>query len=105
MMMLLTQELKDRFIKIWTQEDEADPIIVAHFFNPQGAGDRYAFSYDDVDQIFFGYVSIFKDWNDEMWYFTVQELGSYKGPLGLWIERDKYRHEIPFSQLKKYNDD
>lgn len=102
--MLLTQELKDRFLKVGDQQDNPDPIIVAHFFNPQGAGDWYCFSYDDVDQIFFGYVSIFKDWNDEMWYFTVQELESYKGPLGLGIERDRYRHEIPFSQLKKYND-
>ena len=38
----------------------------------------------------FGYVSIFGDWNDEWGYFSLAELESYKGPLGIGIERDLY---------------
>ena len=103
--MLLTQELKDRFLKVGDQRDESDPIIVAHFFNPGWAWDWYAFSYDDVDQIFVWYVSIFRDRNDECWSFSLQELQNYRWPLGLGIERDRFWKEIPFSSLKKYWDE
>ena len=102
--MLLTKELKDRFLAVGSQADNPDPIIIAHFFNPNGAWDRYATEYDDVDQIFYGYVSIFKDRNDERGSFSLAELERYRGPMWLGLEHDKFWTEIPFSKLKKYYD-
>ena len=98
-MKLLTQELVDRFQQIGRQEDKSDPIIIAKFFNPTGAGTWYATEYNPSDKTFFGYVSIFGDWNDEWGYFSLTELESLKGPYGLGIERDIYFTETPSSKV------
>lgn len=98
-MRLMTKELEKRFSKIGSQENVKDPVIVAKFFNPQGAGTWYATEYDPKDKMFFGYVSIFGDWNDEWGYFSLAELESYRGPWGLGIERDLYWTEVKASTV------
>ena len=98
-MKLLTQELVDRFQQVGRQEDKSDPIIIAKFFNPTGAGTWYATEYNPSDKTFYGYVSIFGDWNDEWGYFSLTELESLKGPFGLGIERDIYFTETPSSKV------
>ena len=89
-MKLLTKTLEKRFAKIGSQADEKDPLVIAKFFNPCGAGTWYATEYDPEREVFFGYVSIFMDHNDEWGTFSLEELESYKGPLGSGIERDRY---------------
>jgi hypothetical protein len=98
-MRLMTKHLERRFAQVGTQENVKDPVIVAKFFNPTGAGTWYATEYDPRDKIFFGYVSIFGDWNDEWGYFSLTELESYKGPLGIGIERDLYWTERNISTV------
>ena len=98
-MRLMTAELEKRFSQVGSQEKVKDPVIVAKFFNPTGAGTWYATEYDPKDKIFFGYVSIFGDWNDEWGYFSLVELESYKGPLGIGIERDLYFGERNISSV------
>ena len=98
-MRLMTTELEKRFSEVGSQENEKDPVIVAKFFNPTGAGTWYATEYDPKDKMFFGYVSIFGDWNDEWGYFSLQELESYNGPLGIGIERDLYFGEQKMSSV------
>jgi len=100
-MKLLTKALLNRFAQVGMQEDKKDPIVIAKFFNPTGAGTWYATEYDPNDRIFFGYVSIFGDWNDEWGYFSLDELKSFKGRFGLGIERDLYFDEVPASQVIK----
>jgi hypothetical protein len=99
-MTLLTKELLDRFAVIGSQEGEADPIIIAKFFNPTGAGTWYATEYDPTEKIFFGYVSIFGDECDEWGYFSVAELEDFHGHFNLGIERDIHFGEKRFSELK-----
>ena len=98
-MKLLTKELLERFVKVGRQEDSADPIVVAKFFNPTGAGTWYATEYDPESKEFFGFVSIFGDWNDEWGSFSLAELESYRGNFGLGIERDLYFDEKRISQV------
>jgi len=97
--MLLTKELLKRFEEIGRQEDSKDPIVVAKFFNPAGAGTWYATEYDPGSKEFFGYVSIFGDWNDEWGSFSLDELQSYRGNFGLGIERDRYFDEKRISEV------
>jgi len=99
-MKLLTQELIKRFAKVGRQENTADPIVVAKFFNPTGAGTWYATEYHPESKEFFGYVSIFGDWNDEWGYFSLEELQSYRGKFGLGIERDLYFGEKRISEVE-----
>ena len=98
-MKLLTQELLKRFAKLGRQEDSVDPIVVAKFFNPTGAGTWYATEYDPEIKEFFGFVSIFGDWNDEWGSFSLAELESYRGNFGLGIERDLYFGEKKISEV------
>jgi len=98
-MKLLTKPLLKRFSKVGSQEHIKDPLIIAKFFNPSGAGTWYATEYDPKTRNFFGYVSIFGDWNDEWGYFSLDELESYKGHFGLGIERDLYFGEKRASEI------
>ena len=98
-MQLLTKEILKRFENVGRQENVADPIVIAKFFNPAGAGTWYATEYDPESKEFFGYVSIFGDWNDEWGSFSLDELQSYRGNFGLGIERDRYFDEKPISEV------
>ena len=99
-MKLLTQELLRRFAKIGRQEEVKDPIVVAKFFNPTGAGTWYATEYDPESRCFFGYVSLFGDWNDEWGSFSLGELEDFRGRFGLGIERDRFFRERPISEIQ-----
>jgi len=99
-MKLLTAELVRRFAKIGRQEEVKDPIVVAKFFNPTGAGTWYATEYDPESRCFFGYVILFGDYNDEWGSFTLDELENFRGRFGLGIERDRFFRERPISEIQ-----
>ncbi|MDA1338505.1 MAG: DUF2958 domain-containing protein [bacterium] len=98
-MKLLTKELLLRFEKVGRQEDDKDPIVIAKFFNPTGAGTWLATECDPNSKEFFGFVSIFGDYNDEWGYFSLNELESYIGRFGLGIERDLHFTEQRMSKV------
>jgi hypothetical protein len=98
-MKLITKTLEKRFARVGSQANAKDPLIIAKFFNPTGAGTWYATEYDPKTRTFFGYVSIFGDWNDEWGYFSLDELASYRGMFGLGIERDLYFNEQLASEV------
>jgi hypothetical protein len=100
-MELLTPELKTRFREVGRQEDTDDPLVICKFFNPCGAGTWLATEYDETEKLFFGYVSIFNDHNNEWGEFGLGELQSLKLPFGLGIERDLHFPEMPMSQAVK----
>ena len=60
-MKLLTKELEKAFEKVGCQDDVADPLVVAKFFNPTGGGTWLAMEYWPEGKVFFGYVSLFND--------------------------------------------
>lgn len=101
-MKLMTKAILDRFQKVGRQENSEDPIIIAKFFNPVGAGTWYATEYDPETRIFFGYVILFgvgaieNEWGS----FSLDELESVRGIMGLGIERDIHFGEKKFSEVK-----
>jgi len=98
-MKLMTKELEARFKEVGSQESIGDPLIIAKYFNPSGAGTWYATEYNPEERLFFGYVSIFGDLNDEWGYFSLDELESFKGQFSLGIERDLYFGEKRASEI------
>ena len=98
-MKLLTKELEKRFKEVGSQENVKDPIVIAKYFNPCGAGTWWATEYDPETKVFFGYASIFGDHNDEWGYFSLEELESFTGKFGLGIERDLYCGEQKISEF------
>ena len=99
----MTKELEERFAKVGSQEEVKDPIVIAKFFNPIGRGYWFATEYNPEDKIFFGYVSLFADYNDEWGSFSLDELEDLQLPMGMKIERDAWFKETPSSEIiKKY---
>ena len=97
----MTKEIEERFTEVGRQEEVKDPLVIAKYFNPTGAGTWYATEYDPEARIFFGYVSIFGDHNDEWGSFSLAELEDYEGRFDLGIERDLYFTEQPISGVVK----
>ena len=88
-MKLMTRELEQLFPPLYATEgkDPKDIKIIAKFFTPFGNWIWYATEYDPQKRIFFGYV---RGLENELGYFSLDELESVKGPFGLRIERDLY---------------
>lgn len=102
-MKLLTKELLKRFAEVGSQENVKDPIVICKFFNSTGIGFWFATEYNPEEKMFFGYVSLFGDYNDEWGSFSLAELEEFKGLGGLGIERDLYFDECLSSEvIKKY---
>jgi hypothetical protein len=87
-MKLITKEIEAQFTKIGCQ-DIPDPIVVAKYFNPCGAGTWYATEYDPQNKNCFGFVTGlgYHEWGS----FSLEELESVLcPPLNLPIEMDLY---------------
>ena len=95
-MKLITKQLEKRFRELG-QQDIPDPVIVAKFFNPTGAGTWHTISYEPETRIAFGYVTGLGF--DELGYYSIDELESIKcPPFGLSIERDLHCGERRLSE-------
>ena len=90
-MKLLTQEIKSRIPKLYSQEHVEDPIIHVKFFTPWSNWTWYATEaeYDEEYKTwrFFGLID---GHEKELGYFLLSELESVQGPYGLKIERDRH---------------
>ena len=88
-MQLMTKELEKTFPPIYANEEKEpkDVLIIAKFFSPWSNWTWYATEFDQESGQFFGYV---RGIENELGYFSLQELESVSGPFGLGIERDLY---------------
>jgi len=97
-MKLLTKQILKEFQRVGNQDSENDPVVIVKFFNPTGAGHWYVTEFNPDTEVFFGYVSILGGPNDEFGLFSLKELESYEGHMGLGIERDLYFTAKPLSK-------
>ena len=96
-MKLLTKALRKQIPSLYSTEDQEDPIVQAKFFTPDSSWTWYVTEFDGED-IFFGYVL---GHEAEFGYFSLSELESVRGPLGLPIERDLHFEPTKLSTVKK----
>lgn len=73
-----------------------DHMLWVKYFDPAGSWTWYAAEFDPESRVFFGFVEGFEG---EWGYFTLDELLSVDGPLGLGIERDLYFAPCRFEDL------
>ena len=95
-MKLMTQELRRTIPALYTTENELDPTIHAKFFTPDSNWTWYVLEFNGED-IFFGLVVGLET---ELGYFSLSELKSVRGPLGLPIERDMYFESQSLSKVR-----
>ena len=85
-MQLLTKELRGKIPPLYSQDKNPDPLIICKFFTPDSSWTWYVIEFDGKDT-FFGLVDGFEK---ELGYFSLSELESIRGKLGLPVERDLY---------------
>jgi len=84
-MQLLTKKARLDFPALGETDEEGDDAkVVAKFFTPDSNWTWYATEFDGSD-VFFGLVVGLET---ELGYFSLRELSSVSGPMGLKIERD-----------------
>ena len=97
-MKLLTEDLRNVLPRLYSQQEEADPMVYAKFFTPDSSWTWYVTEGepDGDDFRFFGYV---RGLEEEWGYFLLSELESVRGPLNLPVERDLYFHPGQFTDV------
>lgn len=91
-MMLLTKKIKSEMPKLYENESKnpEDIKIVVKFFTPDANYTWYVVVGEERgsgDWLFFGYVD---GTEGELGYFTLSQLKTVRGALGLPVERDMY---------------
>ena len=94
-MQLLTKELRRRLPALGSTDGQAEALAVVKFFTPDSSWTWYAVEFDGEDT-FYGLVDGLEL---EFGYFSLRELMSVRGHLGLPIERDRWFTPQPIQQL------
>ena len=96
---LLTQEIRNQLPKLYANENLGmDAKALARFFTPDGEWTWYASEFDGEDT-FFGLVIGFEA---ELGYFSLSELESVRGKMGLLVERDLHFEPTTFNEIKAH---
>ena len=82
---------------LYSTEQQPDPTVWLKYFTPDGSWTWYVTEFDLVDRLCFGLVI---GHETELGYFSLDELESVTGPLGLHIERDLHFPEQPLSKVR-----
>lgn len=94
---LLTQEKRKKLPALYSQDGTgAGATAFVKFFTPDSNWTWYASEFDGED-LFFGLVT---GQEDEMGYFSLSELESATGPMGLKVERDRHWTPRPLRECK-----
>lgn len=96
-MKLLTKAIKTKLPPLHSN-DGLGYEAVAHvkFFTPDSSWTWYATEYDPHEHLFFGLVDGIEK---ELGYFSLDELESIRGALGLKVERDRYFTPTKLNEL------
>ena len=107
----MTKELEKTLPGLYSQEANADPMVMCKFFTPDAGWTWYAIEGSPVDEdgfydtdkekvdfVFFGLVSGI---DVELGYFSLSELKSIRGKLGLPVERDLHFQPTRLSEVKR----
>jgi len=96
-MSLMTQQLRKQIPPLRATEEQRDPVAYARFFTPDSSWTWYVFEYDGEDTCFGYVIGHFA----ELGHFSLAELESVRGPLGLKIERDLYFSPVRLSEVRE----
>lgn len=95
---LLPDEIRAQLPPLYSGEEQGlEAKALVKFFTPDSNWTWYASEFDG-DDTFFGLVSGFEV---ELGYFSLSELESVHGPLGLPIERDKFFEPTSLRELQE----
>ena len=95
---LIPKTLLSDIPDIYETEGVSNPLCYVKFFTPDSNWTWFIMEISkDGDQTCFGYVV---GLDSELGFFSLAELESVHGPLGLAVERDMFFTPTPFEQIK-----
>ena len=95
-MKLLTEEIRRKLPPLRSQEAQGgDAIAHVKFFTPDSSWTWYVTEFDGEDALF----GLVDGHEKELGYFSLSELQSVRGPMGLAIERDLYWRPKPLREI------
>lgn len=96
-MKLLTKAIETKLPPLYANDGLGyEAIAHVKFFTPDSSWTWYATEYDPNERLFFGLVDGIEK---ELGYFSLDELESIRGALGLKVERDRYFTPIKLNEL------
>ncbi len=105
-MLLLTRAIENRLRKVGPQ-DVPNPIVICKLFTPDSSWTWYVTAGElivadpnvglEADWELFGWVC---GPEQELGYFSLNEIGRARGPLGLHVERDQWFTECRLDEVK-----
>ncbi len=96
-MKLLTKAIEKQLPALYANEEVEDSKLIVKFFTPDSNWTWWASEFDPEQRLFFGLVDgLEREWG----YFSLDELESARGPLGLKIERDMWWTPVKASELE-----
>lgn len=100
-MKLMTKELEAKLPRLYATEDVPahKRQVLVKFFTPDSNWTWYVLEYDPQERIAFGYVD---GHEAELGYFSLDEMESVRGPLGLPIEHDLHFLPMTLEQVQAY---
>ncbi len=96
-MKLLTNELRRQLPPLGATSKQDDPPAICKFFMPDSSWTWYAIEFDG-DETFYGLVDGFEQ---EFGTFSLAELETLRGAMGLPVERDLHFQPAPVSKFLK----
>jgi hypothetical protein len=100
--LLMTDEIKEQLPALYSNEEIGlEAVAPVKYFSPDSGWTWYPSEYDPETKIFFGLVI---GYEIELGAFTLPELQSIRGPLGLQIERDLYYQAKTLRELKEQHE-
>ena len=97
-MNLFTKAIKNKLIANHNNQDGTKTFkAVLKLFNPTGIGTWYLSELDPETNIAFGLCDL---GTPELGYVSIDELQSFKGRMGLGIERDRFFKPTSFEELQ-----
>jgi len=96
---LIPKEILVALPDLYDTEDTIDPLCQVKLFTPDSNWTWYIieFSHEDSDTCY-GYV---KGLENELGYFSLEEIADVRGALNLPVERDIHFNPIKLSQIMK----
>jgi len=95
-MQLLTKEIIEKLPRLGSTDDQGMKAVAqVKFFTPDAGWTWYATEFDGVDTFFGLVIGVER----ELGHFSLSELQSIRGRLGLSVERDLYFKPTPLEEL------
>jgi len=91
----IPDDMKDKIPTLYSSEKTQDPIAVLKYFTPDSSWTWFVLEFDPEENLCFGLVI---GHERELAYFSLAELETIRGPMGLPIERDLHFEPKPVSE-------